>query len=187
MEKVLKMPLVFKTVKAKTAVTIFAVICAVVLPQIFHTLGAALNMGTALGEVFLPMHISVLLVGLLAGPVAGAITGSSAPVISFLLTGMPSYVMLPFMIAELAAYGFFAGITAKLKIPSVVKLLTAQIAGRAVRAVAIFIGCTFFSSKVLPITVLSAVSKGLPGLILQWTLIPLIVFLLEKIRKNDRI
>ncbi len=186
MEKALRKTLVFKTVKSKTIAIASAIICAVALPQIFHTIGALLGMGTSLGEVFLPMHISVLLVGLLAGPTAGIISGATAPVISFLLTGMPNALMLPFMIAELAAYGFFAGLTATAKMPSIAKLLSAQLGGRAVRALAITIAYSFFSGKILPITVLSSIVKGLPGLILQWTLIPLIIFAVEKKSKDER-
>ncbi len=186
MERVVKRPLYFKTVKSKTIAAICAVISAVVLPQVCHTLGALLGVGTSLGEVFLPMHISVLFVGLLAGPTVGFVSGALAPIVSFILTGMPIAAMLPFMIVELSMYGLFSGLTANLRLPSITKLLIAQIGGRAVRAIAICVGYYFFSAKIAPVTVLTSISKGLPGLILQWTLIPLIIFALEKRSENDR-
>ena len=105
MDKAIKSTLVFKTVKTKTAATVISIAAAVALPQLFHLLGMVSNMGTSLGETFLPMHIAIFMVGLLAGPVAGIISGALAPLASILLTGMPSSAMLPFTIIELAMYG----------------------------------------------------------------------------------
>ena len=56
------------SVKVQTMATIAAIAGAVAVPQIFHVLGAAFGLGTGLGESFLPMHLPILLVGLLAGP-----------------------------------------------------------------------------------------------------------------------
>ena len=58
--------------KAQTIAAVTAVIAAVALPQLFHIMGAMSGLGTKLGEVFLPMHLPVILVGLLAGPYSGA-------------------------------------------------------------------------------------------------------------------
>ncbi len=63
------------SVKVQTLATFAAIVGAVAVPQIFHTLGAISGLGTALGETFLPMHLPIILVGLLAGPYAGAIAG----------------------------------------------------------------------------------------------------------------
>ena len=93
------------SVKAQTLATLAAIVGAVVVPQIFHTLGAISGLGTALGETFLPMHLPIILVGLLAGPYAGAIAGLLGPLASFALSGMPGIAMLPFMMIELCAYG----------------------------------------------------------------------------------
>ena len=65
---------------------VVAAACAalgIVLPMAFHALPGA-------GNVWLPMHIPVMICGLVAGPVAGAATGVLAPVLSSLLTGMPA-------------------------------------------------------------------------------------------------
>ena len=59
------------SLKAQTLAAAAAVAGAVVLPQFFHAAGAAVGAGTALGEVFLPMHLPIILVGLLAGPLRG--------------------------------------------------------------------------------------------------------------------
>lgn len=173
--KSFKSTIVFRTVKSKTAAAVVAVIAAVALPQLFHVLGRVSDMGTALGETFLPMHLAIFAVGFFAGPVVGAAVGFVSPILSFLLTQMPSSAMLPYMVTELAAYGLFAGLTANVKTPIIVKLLIAQLAGRAVRAAAIIIGHFAFSSPVAVATIWNSVVAGLPGLILQWIILPLAV------------
>ena len=45
--------------------TAIAVAVAVVLPQLCHLLGGQLGVGTSLGEMLLPMHLPVMLAGLL--------------------------------------------------------------------------------------------------------------------------
>ena len=42
----------------KGIATLVAIALAVALPELFHALGSVTNMGTALGETFLPMHIA---------------------------------------------------------------------------------------------------------------------------------
>ncbi len=185
MEKSLKSTLVCKNVKTKTLATIVAIVAAVALPQVFHLLGKVSNMGTTLGETFLPMHLAIFMVGLLAGATAGAISGALAPVISFLLTGMPTATMLPFMIIELAVYGLVSGLLANRNMPVIVKLLIAQVAGRAVRALAIVAGFYLFGSVINPAVIWNSVVAGLPGLILQWILVPLFVYYVNEKAKKD--
>ncbi len=179
MEQAINSTVVFKTVKTKTIAAIGAIVAAVVLPQLFHILGMVSNMGTTLGETFLPMHLSIFMVGLLAGPAAGVVSGAIAPVISFALTDMPTIYMLPFMVIELAMYGLISGMLAKTKIPSIAKLFTAQIGGRAIRAVAIIAGFYLLGTKINPAVIWTSIVAGLPGLILQWLLIPLSIFYID--------
>lgn len=127
------------SMKVQTLAALAAIAGAVAIPQFFHLLGAASGLGTALGETFLPMHLPIILVGLLAAPYAGAVSGILGPVASFALSGMPGLVMLPFMMLELGAYGLAAGLLRNRKMPTVMKVIMVQIAGRAVRAAAIFI------------------------------------------------
>lgn len=171
----------FKTkLTVKGLATLAAIVLAVALPQLFHVLGSVTDMGTALGETFLPMHIAVFLVGLIAGPVAGLITGLAAPAISFGLSGMPALAMLPYMMIELATYGLTCGLLANVKMPCILKLLIAQVAGRGLRAVAIVTGFYAFGSPVNVAVIWTSMVAGLPGLILQWVLIPLLMFWLVK-------
>ena len=84
----------------------------VLFPQVFHLVG-----GPAAGGVWLPMHIPVLLGGFFLGPWRGLALGGITPCLSA-FTGMPPLIRLPFMVCELAAYGFFAGLAIRrLKLP----------------------------------------------------------------------
>ena len=177
--------MVKKRMSARTQAlsTIAAVVAAVALPQIFHTLGAATGMGSALGEMFLPMHLPVLLVGFLAGPLAGLLAGAFSPLVSYSLTGMPGLVMLPFMVIELAAYGVFAGLMREVRLPSLFKVIIVQLAGRAVRAAAILLAVYGLGNTAVKIPVIwNSIVTGLPGLALQWLLVPLILLWAAKRR-----
>lgn len=173
------------SVKVQAIATLAAIVGAVAVPQIFHVIGAVSGLGTSLGEAFLPMHLPIILVGLLAGPYAGAIAGLLGPLASFALSGMPSAVMLPFMMVELCIYGLTAGLLRNVKLPTIVKVLAVQIAGRAVRAGAILLGVYAFGSKVNVSTIWTSIGAGLFGLALQWALLPLIVYRVENLKKND--
>lgn len=168
------------SVKTQTLAAAGAVVGAVALPQIFHLMGAVTGLGTALGEIFLPMHLPIILVGLLAGPYAGAISGFLAPLFSFLLSGMPGRMMLPFMMIELCAYGLCAGLLRSANMPTLAKVLLTQVAGRAVRAVAIlFAFYALGNTAIAPAVIWTSIPTGLFGLALQWTLLPLLVYWVE--------
>lgn len=66
------------SVKVQTLATLAAIAGAVVVPQFFHLLGTGQRAGYCLGRNFSAMHLPIILVGLLAGPYAGAISGYSA-------------------------------------------------------------------------------------------------------------
>ena len=168
------------SVKVQTLATVGALAAAVAPPQVFHAVGAVSGLGTALGETFLPMHLPILLVGLTAGPAAGAISGVLAPLVSFALSGMPTAAMLPFMMIELLCYGLFAGLMRTARIPSLGKVVLAQIGGRAVRAAAILIAFYGLGSTAIPVAIIwRSIPTGLPGLLLQWALLPLLLYWIE--------
>ena len=175
------------SLRAQSLAALAAVVVAVALPQLFHVMGAVSGLGTALGETFLPMHLPILLVGLLAGPLAGALAGVLAPLISFGLTGMPGAAMLPFMMIELCAYGFLTGQLRNAKMPTLVKILLAQIGGRAIRAVAILVAFYGLGRTAIPVSIIwTSVKVGIFGLALQWTLIPLLVYRVERAERHER-
>jgi uncharacterized membrane protein len=174
------------SVKVQTLATIIAIAGAVLVPQIFHILGAISGLGTALGETFLPMHLPVILVGLLAGPYAGAVSGLLGPLFSFVLTAMPGKVMLPFMMIELCVYGLTAGLLRNVKLPTLLKVLIAQVAGRAIRAIAILLSVYAFGNTNIHVPIIwNSIKTGAFGLVLQWLLLPLIVFWVENKSKNE--
>jgi uncharacterized membrane protein len=152
---------------------------AVLLPIGFHAFGL-------LGRVFLPMHIPVLLAGFLVGPLGGVIVGLLAPGISFLFTGMPPTYAVPLMTLELAIYGLIAGLAYnRLKLNIYVALLIAMILGRLMFGVGLLVlgmfmklpytAAVFFSTS-------GAIVTGLPGIIVQIALIPIIVTALKRAR-----
>ena len=170
--------------KIQAFAALAATVCAVAVPQIFHLMGAVSGLGTALGETFLPMHLPIILVGLLAGPYAGALAGALGPVISFLLSGMPTALMLPFMVAELCAYGLLAGLLREVRMPTFFKVLAVQIGGRAVRAIAILAAVYGFGSAAPVASIWKSILTGIIGLALQWALLPLVVYRVEHADKR---
>lgn len=175
------------SVKVQTLAAIATVAGAVALPQIFHALGAAFGAGTALGETFLPMHLPILLVGLLAGPYAGAAAGLFGPLVSFALSGMPGIAMLPFMMLELCVYGLTAGLLRNAKLPVIMKVLIAQIAGRVIRAAAVLFAIYGLGSNSVPLaSIWMSIGTGIYGILLQWALLPVIVHLVERMKNEER-
>ena len=70
----------------KICICAFCIALCCVLPPAFHAVG--------LGAVFSPMHLPVLLCGLLCGWPYGAFCGVAGPLLSCLTTGMPSAARL---------------------------------------------------------------------------------------------
>lgn len=175
------------SVKVQTLAAVLAVIGAVAVPQLFHVMGAVSGLGTALGETFLPMHLPIILVGLLAGPYAGAASGLLGPLASFALTGMPGRLMLPFMMIELCVYGAFAGLLRNVKMPNIAKIFVAQAAGRLIRAAAILAAIYVLGNESIKVAVIwKSVVTGIPGLVLQWGLLPLLMYRIENAKRHER-
>lgn len=171
----------------KTIAIICAVAASVILPQIFHLIGAASGLGTAVGAAFLPMHIPVLLAGFIAGPVVGIVAGALSPVISAMLTGMPVGLMVPIMAFELAGYGLAAGLLKDVKMPNIAKLLVTMVSGRIVRLLTVaFIIYILGNHTTSLMSVWTAVTAGLPGIAIQVVLIPLVLYRINGVKKaND--
>jgi len=134
------------------------------------------------GTILLPMHIPILLCGLLCGPKYGAICGLIVPVISSALTGMPpAYPMLPIMAVQLFAMGFVSGLLyRKLNINLYAALIGGMITGQAVYGLMFYALLFIGSGELRALSVPAAIMAGLPGLIIQLTLIPAIVYILRK-------
>lgn len=149
----------------------------VLLPQIFHAIG-----GPAAGGMFLPMHIPILLAGMLLGIPYGVLLGVTTPIFSFLVSGMPPPAKLPFMILELTAYGALAGLPLARGLGGIyVRLLLAQAGGRFVYALALAAAVYILHLSVPPAaSVWTALAAGIPGILLQWVFVPALTLLLKK-------
>ncbi len=159
-----------------------AALCAAfcyVLPLLFHPLG--------LGSVLSPMHIPVLLCGLVCGGGYGLLCGLIGPVLSSLLSGMPGLMMLPRMVPELMAYGLAAGLamryirTKHTASDVYLCLAIAMVLGRIVGGIATTVFYTVTSghySLVLWLT--GYFAESLPGIAAHLLLVPAVYFALEK-------
>lgn len=113
----------------KSVLTAACIALCVVLPMAFHSIPNA-------GSIFCPMHIPVLLCGLICGWPFGLLCGIAGPILSHLLTQMPMLAILPSMVIELAVYGVTTGIlmkyirTGKIKTDLYISLISAMLLGR---------------------------------------------------------
>lgn len=149
----------------------------ILIPALFHMFGTA-------GSIFLPMHIPVLLAGFLLGSRNGLLVGVLTPILSSLLTSMPPlFPILPIMVFELAVYGFTGGYFYHACKMSVFKsLLAAMAAGRIAAMAGAFLLMYGLGVKLSPLFYVSgAIVTGLPGIVLQLLLVPLLVYRLETV------
>ena len=161
---------------------VFAAVCialCVVLPLAFHAIPNA-------GTVFLPMHIPVLLCGLCCGWPFGLVTGLLGPLLSSVITGMPPAAMLPSMMIECGVYGLVTGLMMKfVRTKSAtadlyISMLCAMVLGRVVAGLAkawiLAPGTPAFA------WVSTSLVAGIPGIVVQLVLMPLVVYALTRAR-----
>ena len=141
----------------------------------------------SIGKMLSPMHIPVLLCGMLCGPIFGFAVGLVAAPLRFILFAMPQMPNVLYMTAELAAYGLLSGlfhmILPKRKISLYISLVLSMIGGRIAYAI-IFMcinlsGAKSIEALIMPI-VSATVLTAWPGMILQLLLIPTLLIVLEK-------
>ncbi len=150
----------------------------IVLPVAFHSVANA-------GSIFLPMHIPVLLCGLICGWPYGLACGVLAPLLSSLITGMPPMAFLPSMLCELAVYGFVSGLlmryvkTGNLLADLYISLVGAMLLGRLVLGL---LNAVLFRAGEYSVALwtTSAFVTALPGIVIQLAVIPVLVFALKK-------
>lgn len=162
-----------------------------VLSAMFLALGLVLPFLTGqikeIGNMLLPMHIPVMLCGLVCGWQYGLIVGAVVPIMRSALFGMP--IMFPSAISmafELATYGFVIGYLfshAKWKcIKSLYRcLILSMICGRVVWGIVqsclLGLGENGFT---LTAFISGAFLNAVPGIILQLVLIPAVMLILGK-------
>ena len=126
------------------------------------------------GTLLLPMHLPVLLCGMIL------------PILNCLMTGMPApFPMLPIMFFELALYGLVSGLLfsktplGKLKYGIYIALPIAMLCGRLAYAAA-FYSILLAVGELKALTVGAAIIAGLPGILIQLLIIPPIVLMLKR-------
>ncbi len=140
-----------------------------------------------IGHALLPMHLPVLLCGLICGWQYGAVVGLTAPLLRSVLFGMP--VMFPNAVAmsvELAVYGLCVGLVyglfKKQNVLAVyVSLLPAMILGRvAWGGMQVLLAGMQESAFGITAFLTRAFLNAIPGLALQLLLIPAVMVMLDK-------
>ncbi len=167
----------------------------IVLSALFLGIGLALPLLTSqikeIGDTLLPMHLPVMLCGLICGAKYGGLVGLALPVVRALTFGMPPiYPNAVWMAAELAAYGFVVGdiyerFKRKNTVAVCVSLIISMIAGRIVwgisKALLLGVGGKSFGISAF---IAGGFVDALPGIIIQLVLIPLIMKTVNKGRKK---
>lgn len=151
----------------------------VVLPLAFHSIPNA-------GNIFLPLHIPVLLCGMMCSWPYGLLCGLFGPVLSSMCTGMPPAAYLPPMMLECATYGCVTGIilelvhTKKTYLDLYISMIAAMLLGRVVMGLA----RAFIFAPGTPIFawVTTSLIEGIPGIVIQLVLLPTVVFALTRAR-----
>lgn len=163
-----------------------------VLSAMFLSIGMILPFFTSqikeIGDSLLPMHIPVMLCGLICGPFNGLLVGLILPVLRSLLFSMPPlYPASVWMACELGTYGFIIGLFYRflgnkkiwhLYFSLIVSMISGRIVWGIVKTILLGIGGKAFTLEAF---IIGGFIDAIPGIILQLVLIPLIMrFIKEK-------
>lgn len=145
-----------------------------------------------IGNMLCPMHIPAILCGFVCGAPWGMAVGFIAPLFRSLTLGMPT--LFPRAVAmsfELATYGLMSGlmyrVLPKKKGFIYLSLIVAMITGRFVWGLVQF-ACAGLSFEKFGFAAFwaGAVVEAVPGIIVQIILVPVLVMLFEKFKKNKK-
>jgi len=139
---------------------------AVATPTIFHQFNLA-------GPRFLPMHIFVLLAGILFGWRTGLLVGLLSPLMSYSITHMPPVAILPETVLELGVYGLAIGLLREKNLNIWLSLVSAMVLGRLARL-------AFVLAFGLHTNFWQYLQISWPGILLQLALIPTAIYLLQR-------
>ena len=161
----------------RLTLTALCIALCVVVPMAFHVIPNA-------GAVMLPMHIPVLLCGLVCGWQYGLLCGILGPLVSSVMTGMPPAAMLPGMMVECGMYGCVCGLlmerirTGSLYADLYICLPAAMLAGRVisgvVKALILTPGLSFTAWAT------ASFVTALPGISIQLILLPTLIVALTR-------
>lgn len=162
-----------------------------VLASMFLALGLLLPFATGqiptIGNMLLPMHLPIILCGMISGRRWGIVVGFTTPLLRSLLFSVPAiYPNAVAMAVELACYALVMGaLYHKAKRQSVGRvyfaLIVAMILGRAVWGVMMWLlmGLSH-QAYTWAAFVSSAFVRAVPGILLQLVLIPFVALLLHR-------
>ena len=136
-------------------------------------LPAAVHLAGLPVRVLLPMHWAAILAGLCYGWRSGAAIGALAPIVSYMLSGMPRPAVLPAMTLELAAYGFFAGFVLQVLQRGRLQAALASVIGGRLVFLAVMV-VTGALTTPLPVYLENAMLPGLAAGVAQAILLPLL-------------
>lgn len=161
-----------------------------VLAALFLAIGLVLPFFTGqipqIGRMLLPLHLPVLLCGLLCGWQYGGAVGFVLPLLRYAMFGMPPMPNGAAMAFELAAYGIIAGLLYSRSRWQCVfalyrSLLIAMVGGRLVWAAARVV---MLGAANVPFTweifIADAFLSAIPGIILQLVFIPALMVALDR-------
>ena len=163
----------------RICITAVCVALCCILPMAFHSVG--------LGSVLSPMHIPVLLCGIVCGGLPGLACGIAGPILSSALTGMPPVPMLIRMVPELIVYGLAAGLgmkyirTGKAIADLYISLVIAMVLGRVAGGIA---SALFFLGSGEAFTVAAWASSyfvtAVPAIAVHLVLVPVLALTLTR-------
>lgn len=140
-----------------------------------------------IGNMLLPMHIPVLLCGLICGWQYGMTVGFVLPLFRSIVFGMPMlYPVAVAMAFELATYGLVTGLLygcsrykciKALYRAMIVAMFTGRIVWGIVEVILLGIGGNAFTWKMF---ITGALLNAIPGIIIQLTFIPALMLVLNK-------
>ena len=164
------------SIKKLTLTSVCGALC-VVLPIAFHSIPNA-------GTIFLPMHIPVLICGMICGWPYGLLCGLMGPLLSSAITGMPPVAMQPDMMVECGTDGAVSGLvlkvlrTGKTYGDLYIALVVAMIAGRVISGIAKAL--IFSPGLAMAAWGASSFVTALPGIVIQLVFLPGVVAMLMK-------
>lgn len=152
----------------------------IIFPTLFHMFSIS-------GNIFLPMHIPVLICGFICGWKYGGICGIIIPLMCSVITGKPVLFPTGIVIAfELCTYGLVSGLSYK-KFNVFFSLGFAMIIGRLVNGAMnfLFLGVSGaeYSFKIF---ITATLLTPFPGIIIQFIIIPFIIIVLTKFKLIER-
>ena len=158
----------------------------IILSAMFLAIGIVLPLFTSqikeIGDTLLPMHLPVMLCGLICGGTYGLLCGFIMPFLRAITFGMPPlYPNAVWMAFELATYGFIIGfVYNRFKTKNIlsvyISLVISMICGRCVWGIvkAILLG---FGEKAFTFAafITGGIIDAFPGIVIQLILIPVIM------------